>query len=181
VDQLFVVTHPDPIRLEARPIQHRDTPVDSVALGYYHDGHILARGVVSRDALDAINGLLENPVSVALAATEDEDGNIEARVCLVLPVDPDELQRPDSEEPEEPWKVSVPAPPPEVEQGYGVPTAEGETPKLALLPIGNVVRGARHRNHTDVVSDAREMLDNLLTGRSHDAVQQAIDDLLDSI
>lgn len=182
VDQLFVVTHPEPIRLEARPIQHGRIPEDSVALGYYHHGHILARGVVSRDALEAINGLLENPVSVALAATEDEDGNIEARVCLVLPVDPDELQRPESDEPEEPWKVSVPAPPPEVEQGYGSPPPQdGDTPKLALLPIGNVVRGARHRNHPDVVGDAREMLDNLLTGRSHDAVRQAIDDLLDSI
>ncbi len=73
----------------------------------------------------------------------------------------------------------MPAPPAEVEQGYGA--ADGYSAKLALLPIGNVVRGAHHRKHPDVVSDAREMLDNLLTGRSHDAVQQAIDDLLDSL
>jgi hypothetical protein len=180
VDQLFVVTHPEPLLLEVRPIDHQSAPQGSVALGYFYDGHILARGVVSRDALEAINGLLENPVSVALAATEDENGNIDARVCLVLPVDPDELQRSENDEPEEPWKASVPAPPPEVEHGYATGDL-GATPKLALLPIGNVVRGARHRKHSDVVSDAREMLDNLLTGRSHDAIQQAIDDLLDSL
>jgi hypothetical protein len=180
VDQLFVVTHPDPLQIEARQIEHAETPFGSVALGYFYDGHIVARGVVSQDALEAINGLLEKPVSVALAATEDENGNIDARVCLVLPVDPDELQRADSDEPEEPWRESVPAPPPEIEQGYSSGEA-GDTPKLALLPIGNVIRGAQHRKHSDVVSDARDMLDNLLTGRSQDAVQQAIDDLLDSI
>lgn len=180
MDQLFVVTHPDPIQLEARAIEQRALPAGSVALGYFHEGHILARGIVSEDAVQAIHSLLERPVSLALAATEDEEGNIEARVCLVLPVDPDELkqERGEADEPEEPWRASVPAPPPEVEDGY---TQEGDGPKLALLPIGNVVRGARHRKHPDVVGDAREMLDNLLSGRSRDAVQQAIDDLLDSI
>jgi hypothetical protein len=56
-----------------------------------------------------------------------------------------------------------------------------ERPRLALLPIGNAVRGARHRNHPDVAGDAREMLANLLAGRSYDAVSRAIDDLLNSI
>lgn len=180
MDQLFFVTHPEPLVLEARPIEHATTPKGSVALGYFHDGNILARGFVSPDALDAINGLLANPVSLALAAAEDEDGNIDARVCLVLPVNADGMEPSAADDGDEPWKASVPTPPPEVEQGYGADESQG-TPKLALLPIGSVVRGARQRNHTDVVSDAREMLDNLLAGRSSDAVQQAIDDLLDSI
>lgn len=180
MDQLFFVTHPEPLLLEARPIEHGTTPKDSVALGYFHEGHILARGLVSRDALDAINGLLANPVSLALAAAEDEDGNIDARVCLVLPVNADGLEPSAADEADEPWKASVPPPPPEVENGYS-PDESRAVPKLALLPIGTVVRGARQRNHADVVSDAREMLDNLLAGRSSDAVQQAIDDLLDSI
>jgi hypothetical protein len=181
VEQLFVVTHPEPVRLEARPLQEDDTPRGTVALAYYHRGHILARGVVSTDAVDAITGLLEQPVSVALAASEDDDGNIEARVCLVLPVDPDEVRAgEEGEEPNEPWKASVPAPPPEVESGYDG-GGGAERPRLALLPIGNVVRGAQNRNHEDVVSDAREMLDNLLAGRAQDAIRKAIDDLLDSL
>jgi hypothetical protein len=182
LDQLFVVTHPEPIRLQARPLDQHEAPQGSVALGYYYRGSILARGLVSAEAVDAINGLLRNPVSLALAATEDDDGNIEARVCLVLPVDPDELQQPEREEPEEPWKASVPEPPPELEGGgSGYPGEEPARPRLALLPIGNVVRGVENRNHPDVVSDAREMLDNLLAGRAKDAVNKAIDDLLDSI
>jgi hypothetical protein len=182
LEQLFVVTHPEPIRLEARRVDQDDAPRGSIALAYYHRGHVLARGIVSSDALEAITGLLEKPVSVALAATEDEEGNIDARVCLVLPVDPEELgNAEEADEPEEPWKASVPAPPPEVESGYDV-SGDGETkPRLALLPIGNVVRGAENRNHEDVVSDAREMLDNLLAGRAQDAVKKAIDDLLDNL
>lgn len=156
-----------------------DTPSDSVALGYYHEGHVLARGVVATEAVEAIHGLLKEPVSVAIAATEDDDGNIEARVCLVLPVEPDDEQQPgapsDDEEPDEPWRASVPRPPSELGGDYE------ERPRLALLPIGNAVRGASNRNHEDVAGDAREMLLNLLAGRGQDAVSRAIDDLLNSI
>ena len=173
MEQLVVVTHPDPVVLEARPIDDVDAPDGSIALGYYYDGHVLARGVVANDAVDAIHGLLRTPVSVALAATEDEAGNIEARVCLVLPVEQEEGQSED--EPEEPWRVSVPKPPMEIGSDYE------EKPKLALLPIGNAVRGAHHRNHPDVAGDAREMLSNLLAGRTQDAIARAIDDLLESI
>lgn len=157
------------------------TPDGSTALGYYHRGNILARGVVSNDALEAIEGLLEEPVSVALAATEDEQGNIEARICLVLPVDPDEQKRPsdDDEEPSEPWRASVPEAP-QIGESWNE-NAEETQPKLALLPIGNAVRGARDRHHPDVAGDVREMLDNLLTGRGRDAVSKAIDDLLNSL
>ena len=106
---MVVVTHPEPIRLEARPIEHESVPEGEVALAYYHDGHLLARGVVSPEAVKAINGILNDPVSIALAATEDEEGNIDARLCLVLPVDPDKWPGADEEEgPEEPWRSSLP-------------------------------------------------------------------------
>lgn len=184
MDQLYVVTHPDPIVLDAQPIEHDATPDGAVALAYFHNGHLLARGVVSPDAVDAIRGLLERPVSLALAATEDDEGNIDARVCLVLPVEGrGAVGGEGEEEPQEPWKSSVPAPPPEIEAAYRSDESSGEQdrPRLALLPIGNVVRGVRHRNHDDVADDAREMLANLLSGGGHDAVSRAIDDLLDSI
>jgi hypothetical protein len=174
LEQLVVVTHPHPVVLEARRMDGIDTPSDSIALGYYHEGNVLARGVVATEAEEAIHGLLRDPVSVALAATEDEDGNIEARVCLVLPVESDEEQSSD-EAPEEPWKASVPRPPTEAGSDYE------ERPRLALLPIGNAVRGASNRKHADVAEDAREMLLNLLAGQGQDAVSRAIDDLLNSL
>jgi len=186
VESLVVVTYPEPLRIEARPIEHPDVPEGSIALGYYHAGRVVARGVVSEDAVAAITGLLRNPVSLALAATEDEQRNIEARVCLVLPVDAEELRGKDEEEgADEPWKASVPAPPDLseswTEDDETAAPAQPEQPQLALLPIGNAVRGARDRHHEDVLGDAREMLENLLAGRGRDAVHKAIDDLLDSL
>lgn len=180
MDQLVVVPYPRRVTLEARSIEHEAVPDGAIGLAYYHLGHVVARSAVSEEAVDTIHALLSEPVSVALAAQEDDDGNIEARFCLVLPMD--QYEQEGSDEPEEPWKASIPQPPAEVESDY----REGgdddeERPQFALLPIGNVVRANQDRHHGNVAGDAREMLDNLLSGRAQDAVKKAIDDLLDSI
>jgi hypothetical protein len=186
VDQLVVVTHPEPLTLTVRSIDHDATPEGSIALEYAHEGRVLARGVVTLDAVEAIEGLLMEPISLALAATEDPSGNIEARVCLVLPLDPDQIMAAEEEEQgaQEPWKASVPSPPAELGLAGGRPAAEDdedEQPRLALLPIGNVIRARSDRKFDEVALDAREMLDNLVAGRARDAVSKAIDDLLDSL
>lgn len=186
MDHLVVVPHPTPIALEARSIRHSAVPEGAVGLGYYYDDRLIARSVVASTALDTIQSLLSTPVSVALAAREDDDGNIDGRICLVLPVEPDAGEgESDAEDASEPWKSSIPSPPPEVESGYGQGGSgddEDGGPQFALLPIGNVVRTADDRHHPeDVAHDAREMLDNLLTAGGRDAVQKAIDDLLNSI
>ena len=186
MEQLVVVPYPTPIALEARSIRHGAVPDGAVGLGYYYDDRLIARSVVASNALDTIQSLLSSPVSVALAAREDEKGNIDGRICLVLPVEPDaEATGPDAEE--EPWKSSVPTPPPEIESSYGTSGSgdasdDEDSPKFALLPIGNVVRPVQDRHHPDELAhDVKEMLDNLLDGGGRDAVQKAIDDLLNSI
>lgn len=184
MDHLVVVPHPTPIALEARSIRHNSVPDGAVGLGYYYDDRLIARSVVASNALETIRSLLATPVSVALAAREDDSGNIDGRICLVLPVDADAAEQGEAEEPaEEPWKSSVPAPPTEIEGGWGDSGSEDEDgPQFALLPIGNVVRAAEDRRHPDdVANDAKEMLENLLAGGGRDAVQKAIDDLLKSI
>ena len=186
MDELVVVTHSDLIRLEARQIEHESVPAGEVALAYYYDGRLLARGVVSPDAVKAIHGILNDPVTVALAATEDRDGNIDARFCLVLPVDPDKWPSEDEDAPEEPWRSSVPAAP-SFESAFENSVAEedgddDDRPRVALLPIGNVVRHARDRHHPDnIARDLREMMTNLMEGKASDAVEKAIDDLLRSL
>ena len=182
MDHLVVVTHPDPIELEARPLRHGVTPEGAVALGYYHAGNLVARGIVAETAVDAITSLLAQPVSIALAAAEDEAGNIDARVCLVLPIDPDMLPAEGDEDgPSEPWRDSVPELPPGIE-ATPADSHDPNKPKLALLPIGNVVRGHRDRKFPDdVAADVKEMLDNLVGGKARDAIRKAIDDLLNSL
>lgn len=189
MDHLVVIPHPTPIALEARSIQHNAVPEGAVGLGYYYDDRLIARSVVAVTALETIQSLLAAPVSVALAAREDGSGNIDGRICLVLPVEPDAGEGEDDELDTEPWKASIPELPPELDGGYGGAggvggEGEGEEdgPQFALLPIGNVIRTVDDRQHPDdVAHDAKEMLDNLLLGGGRDAVQKAIDDLLGSI
>jgi hypothetical protein len=174
MDPFVVVTHPKPISLQARPVDTDRLPTDHVAVGFYWGDHLVARGAVPPNAIEPLRQLLSHPVTLALAATQDDDGNIDGRVCVVLPL-PEEQEEADSSEP---WKSSVPEPPPGIDSaGENNP----DEPRLALLPLGNVVRPARNRHHDDVASDAREMLENLLSGQARDAVSRAIDDLLDSI
>lgn len=184
MDHLVVVPHPNPIALEARSIRHNAVPDGAVGLGYYYDDRLIARSVVAASALDTIQSLLATPVSVALAAREDGKGNIDGRICLVLPVEPGSGEGEGADVESEPWKSSIPAPPPELGGGYGDGSGgDGEEgPQFALLPIGNVVRAADDRKHPDDVAvDAKEMLDNLLVGGGKDAVRKAIDDLLSSL
>lgn len=188
MDELIVVTHPEPIRLEARPLDVEPPEEGNVALAYYHDGNLLARGYVASEAVKAIEGILSSPVSVALAATEDQAGNIDARFCLVLPVDPDKLSVEDDEESAgEEWRSSLPEVPafgsafdngPEVD----AENSSDERPRVALLPIGNVIRKANERHHPhDIARDLHDMLVTLMEGRAKDAVAKAIDDLLNSL
>lgn len=187
MDELIVVTHPEPIVLEARPLESETQDEGNVALAYYHEGHLLARGFVATEALKAIEGILSSPVSVALAATEDQSGNIDARFCLVLPVDPDSFGTDEEDDgpADEAWRSSLPDAPafsPSYEEGPEAAEDGEDRARVALLPIGNVVREARERHHPDdIARDLREMLLNLMQGRAKDAVSKAIDDLLGSL
>ncbi|MCI0434772.1 MAG: hypothetical protein L0271_14195 [Gemmatimonadetes bacterium] len=173
MEPVIVVTHGRPLRVTAREFDQSPVTPNTVALGYFVGDNLIARGVVANSAVDTLQALLREPVMLALAADEDEAGNIDARVCIVVRIDPSTTA--DSEPDEEPWRASVPAPPFESAES-------GETQRgLALIPLGDVVRSASNRTHDELAGDVREMLANLLHGRSRDAVEQAIDDLLNSI
>lgn len=183
---VVVVTYPHALPLKIERFDAESMPDNTTGLSYYFRGGLIARGVVSDEAVESIRTLVNDPVHLALAAQEDDSGNIDGRLCLVLPVELGKELMEEDDEPDEPWKASVPVPPTE-KGGYGgsgggTSGEDDEKPQMALLPIGNVVRTAHARNFPeDVSADAREMLINLLQGGGKDAVRKAIDDLLDSI
>jgi hypothetical protein len=186
LESVVVVAYPEPIRLEAKAVDHAGAPDGSVALAYYFVGRVVARGVVPRDAVAGILSLLRKPVSIALAAEVDDEGNIEGRVCLVLPVDPRRKTGSAGGAPDEPWRDSLGEAPSfgqdaDAWKGDGDAEAGSDT-RLALFPIGNAVRSVRDRRHPDdLAADVRDMLENLLAGKGRDAVAKAIDDLLRGI
>ena len=171
MEPFVVVTHPARVPLEARTVEHETAPPEHVALGFYVGDHVIARGFVPNTAVEPLSRLLQRPVTLAVAATQDDQGNIDGRVCIVLPLPPESTDN--ASDGDEPWKTSLPDLPSGIES-----TEESGAVRLALLPLGNVVRSVENRHHADVASDAREMLDNLLAGNGRDAVERAIDDLL---
>lgn len=175
MDGFLVVTYPTPIQLQARRIAHESVPAGHVALGYYSGENLVARGVVPPAALDPLYDLLSQPIRLAIAVAEDADRNIEGRVCVVLPLAEERASESDDVEP---WRQSLPAVPEGIESDADSPDSPE---RLVLLPLGQVVRSARNRKHDELADDARDMLDNLVSGRAQDAVARAIDDLLRSI
>ena len=189
---VVVVTYPHALHLKIERMEPSTLPENTTGLAYYFRGGLIARGIVSDDAVASIQSLVSDPVHLALAAQEDDAGNIDGRLCLVLPMELGKELMKEDDEPDEPWKQSVPAPPTEIDsyasgssEGVEEPAGEegeGDAAHIALLPIGNIVRSSEARNHPDdVTADAREMLVNLLAGQGQDSVRKAIDDLLDSI
>src|SRR5690625_2744980 len=98
MEPLIIVNYPEPLRLEAREIEHDAGPEGEVGMGYYHNDSLIARSVVAPESIEAIHSLLSSPVALALAATEDRQGNIDGRLCLVLPLDDARLEGVRSEE-----------------------------------------------------------------------------------
>ena len=173
MDNFVVIRHREPVNLEARRIEHEAAPADQVALAFFVADRLVARGAVPESAVEPLSELLSEPVTLALAVTADDSGNIDGRVCVVLPVPTDAEQ--EGEGPDEPWKASLPPLPSGIESG---PEGDDSVPRLLLLPLGHVVRAAANRKHPELADDARDMLQNLLSGGGQDAVSRAIDDLL---
>ena len=176
MDNFVVIRHREPVQLEARRIEHEAVPADQVALGFFVDDRLVARGAVPHAAMAPLSELLSQPVTLALAVAADDGGNIDGRVCVVLPVPADDS----TEDPaaDEPWKASLPPLPSGIESDEN---RDDSIRRLVLLPLGHVVRSAENRKHADLAEDARDMLHNLLAGGGRDAVSKAIDDLLRDI
>lgn len=173
MEPVIVVTHGRPLHVVARQLEGGTATTDTIALGYFVGDHLIARGVIAASALDTLQEVLREPVTLALAADEDDAGNIDARVCIVVRLESSGTR--DGVETSEPWRASVPAPPFETDPSTPDPRS------LALVPLGDVVRSAQNRTHDSLAGDVRDMLANLLHGRSRSAVDQAIDDLLNSL
>jgi hypothetical protein len=177
MDNFIVVRYRLPVRLAARRIEHEAVPADQLGLGYFRGDHLVARGIVPPSALEPLEELLRQPVQLAIAATQDDGGNIDGRLCVVLPVPREEAE---DEPADEPWKASLPRLPAGIEAGTD-DDADGSEPRLVLLPLGHVVRTAANRKHDELADDVRDMLENLLAGKAEDSVARAIDDLLRGI
>jgi hypothetical protein len=174
-----------PVQLRVEPVEDDRTPEGSVCLGTFIGERLVGRRVAPTEALEELRDfhLFDEPVHLGLVAFEESPG-LQCRLLALLPADRFPLQEDEEgdDEPEEPWRASVPAPEFEIQEAG--PGSE-ETPSLeegAAVPVylGNIVRLSQDRKHPDdLAAEASDVLMTVLTGSVSEVVDRVLEDLLE--
>lgn len=172
---VFVATA-TPLEVSVAPLPDDRAP-DGVCLAARIDGRLVARCAMPGESIERLVALklFEEPVLVGLLAFEGEPG-IQGRLVALVPA----ARLTESNEPDEPWKASVPSFEEGESDGNG---EEGEASGLAAILLGHIVRFTSDRKHPeDLAQEAVDILQRVVAGAPMpDAATKAIDDLLDSL
>jgi hypothetical protein len=163
----------EPIQLNVGLIQDDRIPSDLVCMGTYRNGRLVARSVMSPEAWAQIeeHRFFDEPIQVVLVARVAPPG-LQCQLFAMVPL-PDD----DSEDSEEPWAASVPGSSYEASLDS---EAEGEDdPRVAPVPLGNIVRYDRDRVHPDSLPlETADVLKKIIDGSASEVVDRALSDLL---
>lgn len=164
----------EPIQLNVALIEDERIPADMVCMGTYRNGRLLARSVMTPEAWGQIEEqhFFDEPLQVVLVARVAPPG-LQCQLFAMVP-----LPAEDSDDPAEPWAASVPG------ASYEA-TVEGEEdgpedPRVAPVPLGNVVRYDRDRVHPDSLPlEAAHVLKKIIEGDTSEVLDRALADLLE--
>jgi hypothetical protein len=163
----------EPIQLKVGLIEDDRIPADMVCMGTYRNGRLVARSVMSPEAWAQIeeHRFFDEPIQVVLVARVAPPG-LQCQLFAMVPL-PDE----DSEEAEEPWAASVPGP--SYEASVGSESDELDDPRVAPVPLGNIVRYDRDRVHPESLPlETADVLKRIIDGGASEVVDRALSDLL---
>ena len=163
----------EPVQLEVALLQDDRVPADMVCMGTYRNGRLVARAVMTPEAWAQIeeHGFFDEPLQVVLVARVAPPG-LQCQLFAMVPL-PDE----DPEAAEEPWAASLPG------ASYEA-SLEGESdseddPRVAPVPLGNIVRYSRDRVHPDSLPlETADVLKKIIEGDAAEVVDRALADLL---
>ena len=163
----------EPIQLKVGLIEDDRIPSDLVCMGTYRNGRLVARSVMSPEAWAQIeeHRFFDEPIQVVLVARVAPPG-LQCQLFAMVPL-PDD----DSEDSEEPWAASVPGASYEASlESEG----EGEDdPRVAPVPLGNIVRYDRDRVHPESLPlETADVLKRIIDGGASEVVDRALSDLL---
>jgi hypothetical protein len=163
----------EPIQLEVAIIKDERVPPEMVCMGTYRNGRLVARAVMTPEAWDQIeeHGFFDEPLQVVLVARVAPPG-LQCQLFAMVPLPEEE-----SEDSAEPWAASVPG------SSYEA-SVEGEEdgqddPRVAPVPLGNIVRYERDRVHPDSLPlETADVLKKIIEGDAAEVVDRALADLL---
>lgn len=163
----------EPVQLKVNLVEDDRVPDGMVCMGTFRNGRLVARSVLTPEAWTQIQelGFFDEPLQVVLVARVAPPG-LQCQLFAMVPL-PDE----DPEVPEEPWAASVPSSSYEatVESEVG----DQDDPRIAPIPLGNIVRYARDRVHPESLPlETADILRKIIEGGASEVVDRALADLL---
>jgi hypothetical protein len=163
----------EPIQLEVGLIEDDRIPADMVCMGTYRNGRLVARSVMSPEAWAQIeeHRFFDEPLQIVLVARVAPPG-LQCQLFAMVPL-PDDM----GEDQEEPWAASVPG---SSYEASVEPETEGEDdPRVAPVPLGNIVRYDRDRVHPESLPlETADVLKKIIEGGALEVVDRALADLL---
>jgi hypothetical protein len=163
----------EPVQLTVRLIEDDRVPAEMVCMGTYRNGRLVARSVMAPEAWTQIqeHRLFEEPLQVVLVARIAPPG-LQCQLFAMVPL-PDE----ESADPEEPWASSVPSS--AYESTLEEESSDDQDPRVAPVPLGNIVRFQRDRVHPDSLPlETADILKKIVEGEATEVVDRALADLL---
>jgi hypothetical protein len=162
-----------PIQLNVALIEDERVPADMLCMGTYRNGRLVARSVITPEAWAQIeqHRFFEEPLQVVLVARVAPPG-LQCQLFAMVPLPAEE-----SDDAEEPWAASLPGA--SYEAMLEGEQEDQEDPKVAPVPLGNIVRYDRDRVHPDSLPlEAADVLRAVIEGDAAEVVDRALADLL---
>lgn len=163
----------EPIQLMVSLIEDDRIPTDMVCMGTYRNGRLVARSVMSPEAWAQIeeHRFFDEPIQVVLVARIAPPG-LQCQLFAMVPLPED-----DSEDTEEPWAASVPGS--SYEASLETESEDEDDPRVAPVPLGNIVRFDRDRVHPESLPlETADVLKRIIDGSASEVVDRAMSDLL---
>jgi hypothetical protein len=163
----------EPVQLMVRLVEDDRVPAEMVCMGTYRNGRLVARSVLSPEAWAQIleHRLFEEPLQVVLVARVAPPG-LQCQLFAMVP-----LPQEESDEPQEPWAASVPSS--SYEASLDDASTEDNDPRVAPVPLGNIVRYQRDRVHPESLPlETADILKKIVEGEAAEVVDRALADLL---
>ena len=161
----------EPVQLNVALIEDERIPPEMVCMGTYRNGRLVARTVLAPEAWGQIqeHGYFLQPLQVVLVARLAPPG-LQCQLFAMVPV-------PEESDAEEPWAASVPSS--SYESSLESEASQDGDPRVAPVPLGNIVRFQRDRVHPNSLPlETADVLKKIIEGDASEVVDRALADLL---
>lgn len=162
----------EPVQLSVTLIEDERVPPEMVCMGTYRNGRLVARTVMAPEAWGQIQeqGYFQQPLQVVLVARLAPPG-LQCQLFAMVPIPEDESES------QEPWSASVPSS--SYESSLEPEATQEDDPRVAPVPLGNIVRYQRDRVHPDSLPlETADVLKKIIEGDASEVVDRALADLL---